>query len=204
MFRLIFILSIISIVSCQQVVSKSKPHVDEGVMEGERYISQEIGWMLTIPKGWTIMSKDKMDGYTEKGMDAIREVAGTIDYSGLKNLINFQKDQRNIFQSTSEPFKIEYEGEWEDNNEALKGLLHATFTNQGIKIDTSSSSMIVDELEFESFHITFYTPKGEIVLYQDMYTRLINGFDFGVSLTYNNEKDKTTLMDVWQNSKFKK
>jgi len=200
--KLIFLITISIIISCGQ--TDPNKQIDEGKVEGETYTSKEIGWTMQIPKNWSIISKDKMDKSTERGMEAVKEVGGEFDYSGLKHLVSFQKNQFNIFQSTSEPFELEYEGEWEDNNAGLKELLYATYANQGIKIDTSSSNTKIDELNFEVFHITIYGTNGDIILYQDMYGRYINGFDFGVNINYNNEKDKETMMNVWRNSKFKK
>ncbi len=192
----------ITLSSCGQIDPNKQ--IDEGIVQGETYTSQEIGWTMEIPEDWSIMTKDKMDKSTERGMEAIKEVGGEFDYDGLKHLINFQKNQFNIFQSTSEPFKLEYEGEWQDNNAGLKELLYATYINQGIRIDTSSSKAIIGGLDFAVFHITVYGPKGDIILYQDMYGRYVNGFDFGVNINYNNDEDKEAMMNVWTNSKFEK
>jgi len=192
----------ILLVSCENV--NPNEEIDEGQVEGKVYTSQDIGWTMQIPGGWEVMTMESMDNMTEKGNEVIEEVFGDIDYSGLKHLISFQKDQFNIFQSTSEPFELEYEGEWEDNNILLREVLYTTYTNQGIQVDTSSSLMTVDGLVFHGFHVTVYAPSGEAILFQDMYGRYINGFDFGVNLNYNNEADKATLMSVWRNSKFKK
>ena len=200
--RLIIIVTIFTLISCRQ--ADPNKQIDEGKVEGGTYTSQEIGWTMEIPKGWSIISKDKMDKSTERGMEAVKDVGGKIDYSGLKHLINFQKNQFNIFHSTSEPFQLEYDGEWEDNNAGLKELLYGTYANQGIKVDTSSSNAKIDGLEFKVFHITVYGPNGDIILYQDMYSRYINGFDFGVNINYNNDKDKDIMMNVWRSSKFKK
>jgi hypothetical protein len=201
--NIIPLLTTLIFISCAQ--TDPNKQIDEGTVQNDTYTSQEIGWTIEIPKGWTVVEKEQTEANNEKGLKAMEEtIEGEIDYSGLKNLIAFQKNRFNMFQSTSEPFELEYEGEWVDNNEGLKELIYTTYTNQGIKIDTSSSVTIVDDLEFEVFHITMYGPNGEIILYQDMYSRYINGFDFGVNLNYNNDKDKKVMMDVWKNSKFKK
>lgn len=178
--------------------------IDEGKVDGEIYTSQEIGWTINIPKGWTVISKNKIEANDEKGRKAIEEVAGEFDSSGLKHLIHFQKNQLNIFQSTSERFELEYEGEWEENNEGLKELIYTAYTNQGIKVDTSSAKATIDGLDFEVFRSTIYGPDGNVILYQEMYSRYINGYDFSVNLNYNNGADKKEMMEVWRNSKFKK
>ncbi|MBL6447346.1 hypothetical protein JMN32_13590 [Fulvivirga sp. 29W222] len=187
--------------------NKSKPakQTDEGLIKGNIYRSHEIGWTIEIPKGWEIVKKDQLDANDEKGKQAMQEVMkDSINYSGLKHLISFQKNSFNIFQSSSEPFPLSYEGEWEDNNAALKELLYQTYINQGIKIDTSSSSEVVDGLNFALFKITVYGNGGEVILNQNMYSRHINGFDFGVSINYNDEEHKKEMMRVWKNSTFKK
>src|SRR5690625_5107294 len=131
----------LSFTSCGQV--DPNKNIDEGKVEGNVYTSEEIGWTIEIPKGWTVMDKEKTKETKEKGLKAIEATKeGEIDYSGLRNLISLQKEQFNIFQSTSEPFKLEYEGEWEENNSALKEIIYTTYLNQGMKTDSSATTKI--------------------------------------------------------------
>jgi hypothetical protein len=194
----------LSLTSCGQV--DPNKNIDEGKIEGNIYTSQEIGWTIEIPKGWTVIDKEKTKETNEKGLKAIEEtIDGQVDYSGLKNLISFQKNQFNIFQSSSEPFKLEYEGEWEENNAKLKDIIYSTYENQGIKVDSTATKIeTIDGLDFQSYRLTIFSPKGDVILSQIMFSRLINGFDFGVNINFNNEKDKDELLKVFMNSKFKK
>ena len=73
-----------------------------------------------------------------------------------------------------------------------------------MKFDTSSSTMKIDGLDFEAFHITIFDPKGDTLICQDMYNSYINGYDFGVNINYDNQEDKETMMKVFRRSKFKK
>lgn len=181
-------------------------NIDEGKVEGNIYTSQEIGWTIEIPTGWTVMEKAKMKEMNEKGQKALEEtIEGTIDYSGLKNLIAFQKNAFNIFQSSSEPFELEYEGEWEENNAAVKDLIYEAYLNQGIKVDSTATKIeTIDGLDFHTYTFTIYDPKGNVILKQRMFSRLINGFDFGVNINYNNFRDGTELLNLFRKSKFKK
>lgn len=207
MRKSIFILTIgifVTLSSCGQVYPNK--NVDEGKVEGNLYTSDEIGWTIEIPKGWTVIEKEKTQANNKKGLKAIEEtIEGEVDYSALKNLIGFQKNQFNIFLSTSEPFKLEYEGEWEENNRALKEIIYTTYENQGIKADSSATTIEkIDGLDFQKYSFTIYGPRGEIILNQLMFSRLINGYDFGVNLNYNNNKDRDELLKVFRNSKFNK
>ncbi|MEZ4688084.1 MAG: hypothetical protein R3B47_19100 [Bacteroidia bacterium] len=178
--------------------------VDEGNVSDNVYTSEAIGWSIIIPKGWEVVSKDEMEETTEKGKEAMEGVAGEVDFSGMKHLISFRKNDFNIFQSTSEPFKEEYEGEWMENNAAIRDLIYMTYSSRGIKVDTSSTKASIDGLEFNVFRATIFNDEGEVLLNQEMYSRLINGFDFGVNLNYNNEEYKATMLRAWEQSTFKK
>lgn len=207
MNKTIFILTI-GILTILTSCGKADPNknVDEGKVEKNTYTSAEIGWTIEIPKDWTVVDKEKKQAANEKGLKAIEEtIESNVDYSRLKNLIGFQKNQFNIFQSTSEPFELEYEGEWEENNSKLKKILFATYKNQGIKADSSTTSIEkIDGLDFHTYSFTIYSPKGAVILKQLLYSRLINGYDFGVNLNYNNDKDRDELLRVFRDSKFKK
>jgi hypothetical protein len=200
--KLLVLAGAILFYSCRP--GNDKSGIDEGTLKGKTYSSEEIGWTIQIPDGWTLISGDKLKENDEKGRKAIAEIQGEVDISGLKHLVSFQKNPFNIFQSTTEPFELEYAGEWEENHEALKDLLKATYANQGMKADMSSSKAAIGGLEFHVVHIIIYAPDGEIILYQDMYSRYMNGLDFSVNLNYNNDRDKETLETVWKNSRFKK
>lgn len=199
---------IISIFATLTSCGKADPNknVDEGKVERNLYTSEEIGWTIEIPNGWTIVEKEKKQETNKKGIKAIEEtIKSEVDYSKLKDLIGFQKNQFNIFQSTSEPFKLEYEGEWEKMNSELKEILYTTYKNQRIKADSSATSIEkIDGLDFYTYSFTIYSPKGAVILKQLLYSKLINGYDFGVNLNYNNNKDRDELLRVFRNSKFKK
>ncbi|GAO31018.1 hypothetical protein [Geofilum rubicundum] len=194
----------ISLTSCGQV--DPNKNIDEGKVEENIYTSEEIGWTIEMPKGWTVIDKEKTKEINEKGIKALEETMDAeIDYSGLKILISLEKDLFNNFQSTSEPFILEYEGEWEENNAALKEIIYTTYLNQGIKTDSSATTIEkIDGLEFQKYSFTIYSPKGEVILKQLMFSRLINGMDFGVIINYNNDKNRDELLKVFRNSKFKK
>ena len=201
---LLIFISTLTIISCKP--SNPNKNIDEGKVEGNTYTSQEIGWTIAIPDGWEVVDREKSEDMREKGTQALEEtIDQEVDFSGVKTLIAFQKNQFNIFQSTSEPFKLEYEGEREINNAAIKALIFETFVNQGIKADSSATSVeTIDGLDFQTYSFTIYGPTGEVILNQILYSRLINGFDFAANINYNNEKDKETQLQAFRNSKFKK
>lgn len=190
----------LSLCSCKEPAKKT----DEGEIREQEYFSKEIGWTIEIPQGWTVNDLEKTKESADRGMKAIQESTNTeIDYSELKNLITFQKNQSNLFQSSSEPFKPEYEGEWEEHLQYVKALAYETYENRGIKADSSETTIEkINGLDFHTFSYTIYGPKDEVILKQILYSRLINGFDFGVNINYNNENDRDVMLKAFKNSKF--
>jgi len=175
----------------------------EIILVGEPYTNKEVGWTTTVPDGWDILSKDQLDANMENGVDIIEENSDySIDYSGLKQLINFKKDDFNQFLSSIEPFDLEYPGEWEENNALVYGFLYETIYNQGVPIDTTTRMVKIDGLDFHVLNMTIYSNDGQVVMHEDMYGRLINGYDFSVIITYNNTADQTILEQVLMKSKF--
>lgn len=191
-----------SLSSCREANKK----IDEGQIHEHEYFSKEIGWSMEIPPGWIVTDLEKTKESAERGMEAIEETMNTeVDYSGLKNLISFQKNTFNIFQSSSEPFKLAYEGEWEENDSYLKTIIYSTYENKGIKADSTATTIEkIDGLDFRTYSFTIYGPKRDTILKQTLYNRLINGFSFSVNINYNNEKDRDEMLSVFRKSKFNK
>jgi len=197
---LLSVLAFVLFISCKTDPNKQ---VDEGQVVENTYHSKEIGWTIEIPEGWNVTQRDESQAFEDKGLKAINAANG-IDYdtSGLKQLIGFQKDKFHMFGASSEKFEIEYEGEYEENKKLVKQVLYNTYVSNGIKVDTLSSKARIDNLDFDLFKITVYDPNGKVLLYQDLYSTLRNGLEFGVNLNYINDKEKIELMRVWKNSKF--
>ncbi len=181
----------------------SGKQVDEGKLKGETYHSNDIGWTIAIPEGWNIVSKDQAGATDEKGKEALEKATGQqFDTKSLKHLISFQKDQYNIFASTTEPFKEENPGEYQQHNRALNAMIYQTYANEGIAADTSSGSETIGGLEFNTFYITIHDADGKVLLNQVLYSRLINGYDFGVNINYNNSADKAAMVGAFKASTF--
>lgn len=200
--KTVSLLSFILFISCGQ--KDPNKNIDEGNVKNDIYKSPEIGWTIEIPKGWSVVSKDQIAENEEKGQKAIEKTSGQkVDVQNLKHLISFQKDKFNFFASTSEPVQEEYPGEYQKNNKMLQSLIYQTYLDNRIKADTSSGKEIIGGIEFNTFYITIYAPDSDrVLLNQIMYNKLINGYDFGVNINYNNEEAKKAMIGAFAKSKF--
>jgi len=201
-----FLLAAVLLFSCKQKDKHLDPNkqVDEGAVKGETYMSQDMGWTIVIPKGWTVVSRDQTQANEKKGADAIRKSSHTeIDMSGLKHLISFQKDKFNSLMSTSEPFPNDSPGAFEDNCVTVNKMIYDAYASQGIRSDTSSSVELIHGHRFHVFHATLYGRDGKVILKQLLYSKLINKKAFSVTINYNNDEDEKVMMDAFTNSTFK-
>jgi hypothetical protein len=186
--------------------SKADPNVeiDEGSIIEDTYSSNEIGWTMQIPAGWNILPRNKAVDTQNKGKKAIEEMLGEeIAIEELKNLLHLQKDVFHTFQSTSQPFVSTYDGEWEETNETLKQVLMDTYANEGIRAEVSETKIEnIDAVKFVTYEFTLYAPSGNVFLRQILYTSLINGYDFGMNVSYTDAQIRDEILSAWKKSKF--
>lgn len=178
--------------------------VDEGQFDQRTFTSEEIGWQITIPEGWMIVTKEEAEYRERKGQELIEKSTGqNFDISMLKKLVSFQKDQFNVFQSTTDPFEEEFEGEWSQNNLIVREILLQAYQDNGIKAEASDlETEIVDGLEFNKLTIKITSPDNSFVMHQIMYNRLIHGLEFGVNINYVDQDLGHEMLEAWRASKF--
>ena len=179
--------------------TKSKPNTKE-------FVFSQVGWKIEVPADFTIMDSAQVEAMTNKGANAIEKTYDTtIDFRGTQTLISFTKGQYNYFASTITPFDPTQDGDWNEANSALKNVIVETFQTQApsMKIDTSSSVEKIDGLEFQKFHLVTTYP-NKMVMTTFMYSRLYKGFDYGINISYTNDKIGKELLAILATSKFVK
>lgn len=198
----VFLFGVISF-SCQE-----KKKVEAGVIDTKSkiYTNDDIGWEISIPEGWKVMTVDHREILNEKGKTAIEDVYdGEVDVTGLKHLLGFQKDQANMLNSTSQPFVEEYIGEWKENNEKMIDIILNTYRQNKMNSILSHEGIeTIDNVVFNVYIITLTLPKDQGNLIQIMYSTLINNFDFNISINYTNKKYGDEMLSAFRASKFKK
>ena len=191
--------------SCQEVDPNQQ--IDEGEVKGKTYHSDAVGWTIEIPEGYAVtLMEDKEESF-DRAVDAMGEtISEEADLGAIQHLIGFQKGVFNQLQSNIEPYVEEYEGQWMEEHVMLKDYLYELFTSKGIKIDSSSSTEMIDGLEFQVLKHAMYAPDDpeKVMLYNNSYSRIINGYTLSVTIGYNDEQHKKELLTAWRNSKFEK
>jgi hypothetical protein len=152
------------------------------------------------------LNTTQINSITNKGKNAIEKTYDTtLGSKKSKTLISFTKEQYNSFTSMITPYDANQDGDWIEVNTTLKNILVETFQAQAptMKIDTSSSKVNIDGLEFQEFHVVSTYP-NKIVMNTFSYTRLYKGFFFGITISYTDDKIGKDLMAILRTSKFDK
>ena len=196
--RILFFTLSISLLafSCK---SKPKPSARE-------FSFPQIGWQVKIPSDFIAMDSASIQAMDDRGKKAIEKTYDTtVDFSATTTLLNVKKGQLNHFAGTITPFDSTKDGDWSEANEVLKEVMMNTFETQApsMKLDTSSGIEMIDDLEFQKFHIKTTFPNNKI-LNTIMYSRLHKGYDFGITLTFTDDKIGRELMVILHSSKFDK
>lgn len=189
----------------EQSLKEKQAAVENGKIDSTyTYEAKEVGWKTSLPKDWSVITKEETDKLNAKGKDVIEKTNGvTIDVSNLKELVNLKKDAVNSFISTMEPFDEAKDGSYADKNKQLASLMTSTYESKGMKIKTDERNETVAGLEFNVIDISIFKPNSkEVLLTQKMYSRLQHGYDFSMTMIYNNPKDSATLQHIINNSKF--
>lgn len=207
---LVGVVCCLNLISCKkaQSLAEKQKEIETGKLDDSlAYTAEEIGWSAQVPAGWEVMTKEKTQELQDKGKDLIEKSAeASLDTSALKQLLNLQKDPFNNLLSTIEPYDEAADGSWLENNKAIFDVVIKSFTDAKLKMgQTKTGVETIDGLEFQTWEIEILKPSGEgVLLTQKMYSRLINRYDFGVTVTTNNEKDRTELEKLVHGSKFTK
>lgn len=167
------------------------------------YSSKEIGWTIEIPEGYKTLSQNRMKENEKKGKEAIGKVTNEeVITDNLIHLVNFQKNQFNSLIATAEIYDTKQNGDLLISNQPVKNMIYDTYASQKIKVDTLSGTEVIAGNKFYTFNIKLYGPSNQVLMNQVMYSQIINGYDFGVTINYNNETDREILINAFKNSKF--
>lgn len=198
----------LGLTSCgkKQTLQEKQAEIEHGVIDAShQYTAAELGWTVGIPADWNVMTKKEKEKLTRQGLKSLEAaVGGDVDTSGLKELLNLKKDNFNSFLSTIEAYDEAKDGPWKEQHANVVQLLEESFAKSGVKTGkTIQGTEEIDGLEFQTAQIAVNHPSsGKLLMTLKMYSRLLHGFDFAMTCSWNNETDQATLEKVVRSSKF--
>ena len=178
----------------------------QGQKESGKLYFKEIGWTITLPEGYNVLDSTVEAATLSRGKKAIEESNNLqFDVSDLKTLVSASKSQFNYFSSTITPFDALEDGDYQENNQEAKDIMFVTFTDQipNAKIDSLSTSTIIDGLSFDKFQLKILLV-NDITMTMIMLNRIHKNYDFGITYLYLDETTRGEIENMLFTSKFEK
>ena len=201
----VFLLIALTHFSYAQLAENKKLVVYGSLNDAYIYSCEEVGWKIKVIQDWRFLSQDEKKAMNERGEKMIEKAYDEeVQIEGLKDLLNIRKDDFNSFLSTIEPYNPAISGSYEDHNKNVLDVLINTFENQGIKTTHKTNKEKINGLLFSTIEFDILHPQDEknIILSMKLYSRYINGYDFGMTITFNNAGDKKRLVEMVESSVF--
>lgn len=173
---------------------------------GKIYFFKEIGWTITLPSDFKTLDSIEDAERNERGLKAIEESNEIkADITELKTLIAASKNVYNYFNSTITPFDPKKDGDYDSSSKTVKDMVYKTFLDKmpTAKIDSVTTSEVIDGLLFDKFHVTIII-KENFIMNMFLLSKYYKGYDFGISYLYLDEKTKEQIETMLKTSKFNK
>ena len=168
-----------------------------------KYSFKEIGWNISIPAKFHMLSRDSFLQIEQKGRAAIKDATGVSSGTDHRKLFVVREGPADYMDATIVAFDTAKDGDWHETNAMVRDMLVETFRKQipQAKIDTASSVFTKDGRQFSQFYIKLALPNGmQMHLY--MFSALINGYDFGCTMLFINEEKGRAFYEAWEKSRF--
>jgi hypothetical protein len=191
----------------KQELEDKQIELETGALDSNnQYTADEIGWTVNIPINWEVWSKKEIRKHQEMGEKEIeKSLNKEVDVSGLKQLLNLKKDRFNSFLSSVESYDENEIGSYREHISDVYNMLKQAYASNDIYATFEEDSVQINGLLFYVFKSTSYAKdKPELILRQAMYSRLINGYDFGMTIIHNKEESLEELKKMIFSSKFSK
>lgn len=165
---------------------------------------KELGWTITVPVGFTVLDSAKQAANSDKGEKILEKSTGLeIDASATRNLVSINNGPLNYLNATLTPFDESTDGDYEEIGRQVNEILYTTMSEQvkGAKVDSATSEVVYAGQRFRKFSMKIQINE-KITMVMVMLSKLHNGWDFGISYIYTDEKGRLSLEGMLEKSSF--
>jgi hypothetical protein len=166
------------------------------------YFYQPVGWRMKVPNNYEILTQEDQDKLNERGLKEMQEAVGEFEPEPVTNLINFRKDQFNVFLSTSQVMDS-LEAPYEEVHNNVVDILLDTYRNNNIKVDHKRDYESIDGKRFITDQFVIMTADEKVIMTQLMFSRLFGNIELSATISWNKEELGNEMLEHWRNSEFK-
>jgi hypothetical protein len=100
----------------------------------KNYTSNEFGWTIKIPEGFTFLNGNQQDKLKDKGIDLVEKAydVDNLEEQLLPTTILFavKKGEANYMEANYQSFNPAVDGDYKENIEGVTDMLYQTFLRQ--------------------------------------------------------------------------
>jgi hypothetical protein len=171
----------------------------------QKLFFRQIGLFLELPAEFKIINRQENDQETQMGLNIIEEETNIpLDIQDLTTLFAASKDPFSYVSATITKFDSTDTVPYSETNQKVKDVIYSIFTNKitARKIDSATSTIIIDSMLFEKFDIIIELDSN-VYVNAILISRLHKGYNLGISLVYVNEKTKQQMDSIVESIRFK-
>ncbi|HEY2582654.1 MAG TPA: hypothetical protein VGI43_12650 [Mucilaginibacter sp.] len=172
----------------------------------KEFYNAEFKWKIVIPGGFDTVSATQYSGLQKIGTEEMEKTADTKFENQIKRICAFKSDIFNYFEANEQPLDTIIDGNYLAHCKYSYNLIYDTYKRwvpNNATIDTTSSKIIVDGLDFECFKVLITMP-NKMTINMLVYSKLFEKKEFTVVMVYVNKQKGEKLLAAWRDSKFKK
>ncbi len=198
----IFVLALFSCKSKQP--QNPKDFVQTGVVDANKvYIDSVTGWNFKMPQDWDLVALKESKERQEKGTRMVQEALNQkIEMDPIVRLMSMKINDRNVMEANRMPYDTLLETNKDELTTSIFQLLRATYTAKGIKYEALPGAEKIDGVMFDTYSVKVFSPSGKNVLKQELFSTLLNGQVFTMTVSYNKEEEGQNMLAAVRASKF--
>jgi hypothetical protein len=185
--------SLLLLASCEDKVTTQDAVIDMPL----------FNWHMKIPDGFEKETQAEWDEIKAKGTEVIEESMDEKIEGEVETIMVFKKDDSNYFDANYQDYDSLDSGGYLQSCKNVNEVIYETFLAQmvDLQIDSSSTTVMIDGLEFQQFNIVVQFP-SDVKLTTHMYSRLFNDTELAINIMYQDAEYGQQMVDAWMTSSF--
>lgn len=165
---------------------------------------KELVWTITVPAGYTVLDSAKQAANTDRGEKILEKSTGMeIDGSATRTLVSINNGPLSYLNATITPYDETTDGDYGEVSQQVNDILYTTMSEQvkGAKVDSVTSEVVYSGQRFRKFTLQIRLNE-KMTMVMVMLSKLHDGWDFGISYIYTDEKGRLALEGMLEKSTF--
>jgi hypothetical protein len=173
----------------------------------KRLYFEKIRWTVEVPTEFKMLDSVTVEAQArEGGGHLLKADSSKLDYTKIIHLITASKTPTDALSVTITPFDPEIDGHYDSSNQYMMLKLYNLYKDKVgsmVRIDSLTSVDQIDGLSFTKYSLHIFINE-KLVITNILWYRLYEGYDFGITYLYIDERTGKQIEAMLRASKFAK